>query len=204
MSKPELYLSTDVETDGKIPGQHSMRSLATVAFVVGNNGKPDIKGEFSQNLEPLPGATTHPDTMAFWAQYPDAWAKATENAIPPQPAIADYYEWLMGFKQHYQLAFAGYPVAHEFMWVYWHLIYFKDECPFSHSGLDIKTYGAALLGCGYKDASKRKLPKRWFNPELKHTHIALDDAREQAYLLASMMAGRASLGRLIEEGNRHG
>lgn len=32
MSKPEIYVSTDVESDGPIPGPHSMLSLASAAY----------------------------------------------------------------------------------------------------------------------------------------------------------------------------
>lgn len=32
MSKPEIYVSTDVETDGPIPGPHSMLSFASAAY----------------------------------------------------------------------------------------------------------------------------------------------------------------------------
>ena len=29
---PEIYISTDVETDGPIPGQHSMLSIGSAAY----------------------------------------------------------------------------------------------------------------------------------------------------------------------------
>ena len=48
----EIYVSTDVETDGPIPGPHSMLSFASAAY------QPDktLVGTFSANLETLPGA----------------------------------------------------------------------------------------------------------------------------------------------------
>ena len=47
---PEVYLSTDVETDGPIPGPHSMLSFASAAFL------PDktLVDTFSANLKTLP------------------------------------------------------------------------------------------------------------------------------------------------------
>ena len=49
---PEIYVSTDVEADGPIPGPHSMLSFGSAAFF------PDktLHTTFSANLELLPGA----------------------------------------------------------------------------------------------------------------------------------------------------
>lgn len=32
MPKPEIYISTDIEADGPIPGPHSMLSFASAAY----------------------------------------------------------------------------------------------------------------------------------------------------------------------------
>jgi hypothetical protein len=45
----------------------------------------------------------------------------------------------------------------------------------------------ALMGCGYRDAVKKNMPRRWFDPH-KHTHVALDDAIEQGALFCNMLA----------------
>jgi hypothetical protein len=59
--------------------------------------------------------------------------------------------------------------------------------PVSHSALDIKTLAMALLGSGYRDATKRNMPACWFDP-LPHTHKALDDALEQGALFCNILA----------------
>jgi hypothetical protein len=58
----EVYVSTDVERDGPIPGPHSMLSVASAALL------PDktLVGAFSANLDLLPGAEGHPKTMVWW------------------------------------------------------------------------------------------------------------------------------------------
>jgi hypothetical protein len=73
------------------------------------------------------------------------------------------------------------------MFVYWYLIRFAGESPFSHSALDIKTYAMAMLKKGYRESVKRNMPRRWFD-ELPHTHRALDDAIEQETLFCNMLA----------------
>ena len=81
----------------------------------------------------------------------------------------------------------GYPAAYDFMFVYWYLIKFVGESPFSHSALDIKTFAMAVLGVDYRDSTKKRMPRRWFEP-MPHTHVALDDAIEQGALFCNMLA----------------
>jgi hypothetical protein len=63
---------------------------------------------------------------------------------------------------------------------------FAGTSPFSPSALDIKTYAMALLKTGYRESTKRNMPKRWFDAQ-PHTHVALDDAIEQGALFCNML-----------------
>ena len=72
------------------------------------------------------------------------------------------------------------------MFVYWYLIRFTGHSPFSHSALDMKTLAMALLKKGYRDSTKRRMPRHWFD-NLPHTHQALDDAIEQGALFCNML-----------------
>jgi hypothetical protein len=56
MSSKEIYVSTDVEADGPIPGPNSMLSFGSAAYA----GGKELIGTFSANLETLPGATADP------------------------------------------------------------------------------------------------------------------------------------------------
>jgi hypothetical protein len=82
--------------------------------------------------------------------------------------------------------FVGYPAAYDFMFVYWYLIKFTGSSPFSHSALDIKSYAMAILKTDFRETTKRKIPKDWFD-DLPHTHIALDDAIEQGTLFCNIL-----------------
>lgn len=55
----EIYVSTDVESDGPIPGIHSMPSFASAAYLADKT----LLTTFSANLDLLPNATPHPPTM---------------------------------------------------------------------------------------------------------------------------------------------
>ena len=184
MARPEIYVSTDVETDGPIPGPHSMLSFGSAAYTAGK----ELLGTFSANLVTLPGAHGHPDTMAWWETQPEAWAASREGQQDPAAAMTRYREWLEQLPG--RPVFVGYPAAFDFMFVYWYLIRFAGSSPFSHSALDIKTYAMALLGTDYRATAKRAMPRAWFD-DAPHSHVALDDAIEQGALFCNMLAARA-------------
>jgi hypothetical protein len=96
-----------------------------------------------------------------------------------------YVSWLKALPG--RPVFVGYPAGFDFLFVYWYLIRFTQESPFSFSALDIKTYAMAVLKTEYRESVKRNMPRRWFDP-LPHSHVALDDAVEQGALFCNMLA----------------
>ncbi|HET6246194.1 MAG TPA: 3'-5' exoribonuclease [Tepidisphaeraceae bacterium] len=178
---PEIYISTDVETDGPIPGPNSMLSFASAAF------KPDktLLSTFSANLHTLDGAKGNPKTMEWWKTQPQAWAACRTNLQPPEKAMRDYVDWIAGLKG--KPVFVAYPAGFDFLFVYWYLMRFIGASPFSHSALDMKTFAMALLRKEYRESTKRNMPKHWFDAS-PHTHVALDDAIEQGMLFCNMLA----------------
>ena len=183
----EIYVSTDVEADGPIPGPHSMLSFASVAY------RPDksVVDEFTVNLAPLAGAVPHPRTMTWWAGFPEALAKARENTEAAETAMPRYAKWLG--KLPGRIVFVAQPAGYDFMWVYWYLMRFHGSSPFGHSALDVKTYAMALLKRDYRDCVKGSLPREWSDP-LPHSHIALDDAREQGAMFCNMLRANGVAG----------
>ncbi len=177
----EIYVSTDVEADGPIPGPHSMLSFGSAAYTENK----ELLGTFSANLETLPEASGHPETMAWWQGQQDAWEACRRDTRPAEQVMPEYRAWLEGLDG--RVVFVGYPAGYDFMFVYWYLIRFADKSPFSHSALDIKTLAMAMLGTGYRASTKRRMPKRWFD-DLPHTHVALDDAIGQGALFCNMLA----------------
>ena len=110
---------------------------------------------------------------------------ASTSVLTYTSAMARYVAWLAGLPG--KPVFVAYPAGYDFLWVYWYLIRFTGDSPFSFSALDVKTYAMALLHVGYRDAVKRNMPRRWFDA-LPHTHQALDDALEQGALFCNMLA----------------
>ena len=182
----EIYVSTDIEADGPIPGPHSMLSLASVAM----RADKTVVDEFSVNLSPLPGATEHPRTMEWWAGFPEALAKAREDPEDPAEAMPRYAKWLRRLPG--RVVLVGQPAAFDFMWVYWYLQRFTGESAFGHSALDIKSYAMAMLKRPYRDCVRGAMPSEW-RDDLPYTHVAIDDAREQGAMFCNMLRANGAV-----------
>jgi len=179
-ARQEGYVSTDIETDGPIPGANSMLSFASVAY--DRDGRE--LGSFAANLETLPGATADPRTMEWWRSQPEAWAACRQDLRTPGEAMADYDRWLLSLRG--RPVFVAYPLLFDTMFVYWYQIRFVGKSPFGHSGIDIKTLAYVALGLqNYRDATKRSMPAEWFG-QTPHSHVALDDARGQGELFLNI------------------
>ncbi|SEL73104.1 hypothetical protein SAMN05216359_11525 [Roseateles sp. YR242] len=176
----EIYISTDIETDGPIPGPHSMLSLGAAAYTADKQ----LLATFSANLETLPGASAHPETAAWWATQPEAWAACRTRLEAPEVAMRRYADWIATLAG--KPVFVGYPAGFDFLFVYWYLIRFTGKSPFSFSALDIKSYAMAVLGTDFRATTKRRMPSHWFDP-LPHTHVALDDAIEQGAMFCNIL-----------------
>jgi hypothetical protein len=185
MAKPETYFVTDIETDGPIPGPHSMLSFASAAY----SDAGELLATFSINLECLEGAKGHHKTMKWWATEPQAWAACRADLQPADVAMKQYVQWIQSIcKKDTSPVFVGYPAGFDFTFIFWYLIRFTGDSPFSWSALDMKTMAMSLTDLPYKQAIKPRLPKEWLPPDLPHTHIALDDALEQGAIFCAMLA----------------
>lgn len=176
----EIYISTDVETDGPIPGPHSMLSIGSAAYT----SDKVLMSTFSANLETLAGAQAHPKTAEWWATQPDAWTACRKDLESPVAAMTRYVTWIKSLDG--KPVFVAYPAGFDFLFVYWYLIKFTGESPFSHSALDIKSFAMAVLQTDFRQSTKRNMPERWFD-DLPHNHVALDDAIEQGALFCNML-----------------
>src|SRR6187399_2282243 len=86
----EIYVSTDVEADGPIPGPHSMLSFASAAYL----GDKTPVGTYQANLALLPEARGEPRTMAWWESQPEAWAACRRDVREPAVVMPEYVAWL--------------------------------------------------------------------------------------------------------------
>jgi hypothetical protein len=178
--RPEIYVSTDVESDGPIPGPHSMLSFGSAAY----DEAGGLLGTFSANLETLQGANADPETARWWQSQPEAYAACRIDPRPPTAVMPEYAAWVRALPG--TPVFVGFPAGYDFLFIYWYLMRFVGQSPYSHSALDMKTLGMALLGGGYRGVTLDRLRARWPTTRA-HTHVALDDALEQGELFCAML-----------------
>lgn len=183
--KPELYISIDVETNGKIPGLNSMLSLGAAAFL---EGTEEPVSTYSVNLKEIEGATADPETMEWWHTQPKAWEVCRSDQKDIDYAMAEFSAWVEGISILYKASpvCVASPSGFDFTFVYWYLIRYTGRSPFSFSCIDIKSITFALLGKSYRGSSKKNWRKSWF-VDLPHTHIAIDDAIEQGHSFMKML-----------------
>jgi len=188
-SSKEVFFSLDIEADGPIPVRNSMLSLGAVAF---DETGAEV-GYWEANLAPLPGAAQDERTMRdFWNKNPEAWAYCTSNVQDPAVALPAFVQWVNSVGADKQKVAVAFPSGFDFTWIYMYLMMFGGQSPFSFSCIDIKSYVSAMRRAPYRDCSKRTWPARWFEPKLKHTHKAVDDAREQGLSFMKMRAENLS------------
>src|SRR5437867_2235196 len=117
----EIYVSTDIETDGPVPGLNSMLSFGSAAFLADKS----LISTFSANLETLPEAAADPETIAWWATKPEAWNACRIDPQPPAIVMPRYISWLKGLPGN--PVFVGYPAAFDFMFITYYLYRFAKE-----------------------------------------------------------------------------
>jgi DNA polymerase III alpha subunit (gram-positive type) len=180
----DLYVATDIESNGPSPGHHSMLSFASAAFL------PDktIVSTFARNLELLHGAKEHPETMAWWRTQQDAWRACRADPVQPKRAMLDYVDWLKALPG--QPIFVAHPVAFDYPFMSWYLWEFAGEDPFERRSLDLSSYAAGLLSRPVTQCKKEQMPKHWFDKDFVHNHQALDDALGYAKLACNMLGER--------------
>lgn len=184
MPPREIYVSVDIEADGPIPGVNSMLNFGMAAFERGN--RIPI-ATFEANLLPLEGAVQDPMTMAWWKERPEAWGYVTRDARDPAEVMREVVAW--GHRLPGRPVLVVYP-TYDFMWMRWYLVRFtgvERASLFGFQALDIKTLAMAAMGCPFRAAHKRNMPKRWFKGSPAHDHTGLADAIGQGVLLVNIL-----------------
>jgi 3' exoribonuclease, RNase T-like len=180
----DVYLSLDVESTGPAPGIYSMISLGAAAFT--RDGEE--LGTWSANFHELPDAIRHPDTMAFWEQHPEAWARATDNAVWPVNAMHAFETWVvrLGGKP----IAAAWPAAFDFAFVNYCCHRFVGSNPLGYACLDIRSLAMGLTySRGYYDLREKQIEtiRKEVDREGLTEHVAVDDAVEQGRLLVALL-----------------
>jgi hypothetical protein len=189
--EPPVYVVTDVELDGPVPGRHSMLSFAAVAVTPDGHQHE----EFEAVLGQLDGASPYSETMAFWKTQPDAYAAATRNPEPPGAVMKRFVDWVRGLAG--DAIFAAQPLALDGPWIDFYLQSFTQECLvegpwrpkrlFRSAPLCLMSFAAGRLGWPTWRCDVDRYPAGWLGNH-DHTHRAIDDARGYARPLVTLMS----------------
>ena len=195
----EVFVSVDVEADGKIPGEFSMVSLGAVIagtydsnHVVTKFDLDDPANCFRYDFKPI-SDNWDAEALAisgFDRQY------FIDNGREPAEAMTEFANGISNAaKEHGTFdapIFAGFPLGFDWMFTYWYLVKFSEiGSPFGFSRhLDIKTEFSSQFETMASRASKRNMPK-YLRSTRPHTHDPLDDAREQADLAMNLLGNRS-------------
>jgi hypothetical protein len=183
MSRPEVFVSVDIESDGPAPGLNSMLALGAVAFSQDGEELDD----WYLTLDPLPDAEPSPDTMAWWDTQPEAWAEVSSSRWDPEVAIPLFAAWCEGLPG--KPVAVAWPAAFDFAFVNYYCHRFHGSNPLGFGALDIRSYANGLAGYrsyyGLPEKQVRAMAGEVDTRGLR-PHVAVDDAREQGRLFMAL------------------
>jgi hypothetical protein len=204
----EVYFSTDVESDGPIPGPFSMSSIGIVATSYRTKSNKLVRLDmddpancFYAELKPI---SEHfiPEAAAVSGLDRD---ELVRNGTDPVEAMNDAFDTIETLTDAYggfaRSVFVGYPLGFDWLFTYWYLMNYAEKgSPFGHSShLDIKTLYSEKAGVPVAAVGKRRIPKS-LHSKRKHTHHALDDAREQGDLFNNIQLWNPNGTNILTEG----
>lgn len=190
----EVYWSVDIEADGPYPGDYSMSSFGVVACAI----------QYSDgSIERV--SVDHPRMGAYHELKPiskqfvlEAAAVAgfdrselIANGEDPRWAMSSVASFIeattASFHRDARPIFVGWPLGFDWLFFYWYLMKFNGSSPFSFSGhIDMKSYYAGAADIMLRKVGKRSMPAGVPSTR-KHTHNALDDAREQGEMFYNLL-----------------
>lgn len=186
----DLYLSADVEADGSIPGVYSMSAIGLAACAT-------FDGTTFTRLDmDRPAHCFYRELAPVTDQFdPEAAAVSgldrhylIDHGTDPREAMPALNAWArqLAASLDARPVFVAYPLPYDWMWAYHYLIRFAGESAFGHSGaLDIKSQYQRAARVTLGKSTKRSMPRSLMSKR-KHTHNALDDAREQGDLFCNI------------------
>lgn len=186
-SKPDIYFSADVETDGPIPGPYSILSFAIV-YAGSFDG---LKFQRPENYDRVFYRELKPISDLFQKEALDVngldRARLCDEGMAPERAMTEAFQWINAIAGEGKPVLVAYPLSFDWTWLYWYFIRFcKSGSPFDYSRcFDIKTAVAVKAGIPISQAGRSRLDS-FLSSKRQHTHHAEDDAIEQAEIFANI------------------
>jgi hypothetical protein len=188
-ARADVYISADSETDGPIPGKRSMLSFGLAVAGRFDGVRFDAHDPtartFYRELRPI-ARGWDPDALRVSGLDRE---RLLEEGADPRAAMTAAADWVRDVAGSARPVLVAYPLGFDWMFLQWYFVRFaRGGSPFGHSScLDIKTIHQQRAGTVLDRTQRDRLPSD-VRPSRPHTHNALDDAIEQAELLANLLA----------------
>lgn len=183
----DVFFSADIETDGAIPGPNSILSIG-MTYAGAFDGEKfyaptDFSVSFYRELRPI---SDQFDPKALAVNGLDR-SRLLTHGMDPVQAMTEAAEWVVEATGNGSPVFAAYPLSFDWSWLYWYFVKFSQTgSPFGYSRcFDIKTAIAVKHSRTITNSGRERIPGH-MKPDTKHTHHALEDAIEQAKILAKL------------------
>jgi hypothetical protein len=178
---PELYIASDVEADGPIPGPYSMLSLGMAVV-----GRPELS--FYTEMKPISEEYV---PRALGVSGLDR-NRLIESAPTPREAMTAAYEWVNGLRKAGRPVFLAGPAVWDGMFVHWYFVRYVGTNPFGStgSGIDLRSYWMGLQGCEWTKTRKGKIKHSLGLHNVEHSHHAGEDARELAIVFEGVLRSK--------------
>jgi len=178
---PELYIATDVEADGPIPGPYSMISLGMAVV-----GRPELV--FYTEIRPISDDYV-PEALAVSGLDRERLLREAPAATEAMAAAA---AWLDGLRELGRPVFLAAPAVFDGMFLHWYFVRFLGRNPFAvtGAGIDLRSYWMGRTGRPWSKSHKDGIKKELRVEDAPHTHHAGDDAAELAAVFQAVLADR--------------
>jgi hypothetical protein len=175
---PELYVATDVEADGPIPGPYSMISLGMAVA-----GRPELR--FYTEVRPISDEFV-PAALAVSGLDRD---RLLREAPTPEVAMAAAARWVNDLRSIGRPVFLAAPAVFDGMFVHWYFLRYCGISPFgaTGSGVDLRSYWMGRNGCEWSESHQGTIKEQLGVRGVPHTHHAGDDAAELAAVFAAAL-----------------
>lgn len=175
---PEIYIATDIEADGPIPGSYSMLSFGMAVV-----GKPEL--HFYTELKPI-SEKFIPEALAVAGLDRD---RLLQQAPTPEEAMTAAACWINKLRKIGRPVFLAAPAVWDGMFIHWYFMNFTGKSPFGQtgSGIDLRSYWMGRHGCEWVETRKGKIKYELGINELPHTHHAGEDAVELATIFEAVL-----------------
>ena len=160
------WFVVDVESDGPVPGRHSMVSFGAVLV------EPTLSKTFYGQTRPISDEFI-PDALAVSGHSRDQHLGFEDPAV----VMPRFGQWLAETSSG-RPVFVSDNVAYDWQWINYYFHMFGGENPFGHSGRRIGDLYCGLV----KDSFARWKHLR----KTTHTHHPVDDAKGNAEALLAM------------------